>query len=154
MRWWHWLILAAIGIVVWRKRATVAAMAGGAGTAPTPMGRGDASTSPDGTGTPARHTDQSAVWAYGKQHWIGGGGDPNKIHQADQNLYPGFWVNEFGGFYNPSTGEGFPPGTSPVVYGPNAYETGAMQRPEPNLNQVISANYDPAAAAAGYYNVS
>jgi hypothetical protein len=52
-------------------------------------------------------------------------GDPAKIHPADQTLYPGFYLNEYGGYYNPETGESFPPGTSPPAVGLNGYQKGA-----------------------------
>jgi hypothetical protein len=50
--------------------------------------------------------------------------NPDDWRPADQNLYPGYYTTQYGGYYNPDTGASYSPGSSPVVYGPNKYETG------------------------------
>ena len=94
MKWYYWL---GLGILAWlflRPKTTAAAQ--------TPQ---QVITS---------MTDEANA------NWPGGIGDPSKIHEADQNLYPGFWQNEYGGFYNPDTGDSYSPGSSPVVLGRTA----------------------------------
>jgi hypothetical protein len=67
---------------------------------------------PGRTGDP----NKDAVMDEADAVWPGGAGDPALVVPADQSLYPGFWRNEYGGFYNPQTGDSFSPGSSPVVY--------------------------------------
>ena len=44
-----------------------------------------------------------------------GGVDTATIQPADQDLYPGFYTTADGGYYNPTTGETYSPGSSPTA---------------------------------------
>jgi hypothetical protein len=86
--------------------------------------------------------------------------NPDDWKPADQAMYPGFYTTNFGGFYNPDTGQSFSPGSSPPS-ALNAYDTGEAQRPyidtatelpmEQRQTLIDGANYNPSTANAVIY---
>lgn len=69
------------------------------------------------TGSDGLTPEQRATAQEASANWPGGNLiDPHTIVPADQTLYPGFYTSPMGGYYNPTTGDSYSPGSSPVVY--------------------------------------
>ena len=95
MKWYIWVAIAMGVLWLWPKKQQSA---------------------PHSYAPPAV-TPTDTVTDIAQQHFPGGAGDASKITLADQNLYPGFYITESGGYVNPDTGEFYSPGTSPVSSG-------------------------------------
>jgi hypothetical protein len=94
MKWYHWAGIAVVVLWMWTKRK-----------------RGGHSYAPPAV------TPTDKVVAIANDNFPGGAGSHGEIREADQNLYPGFYITADGGYVNPSTGEFYSPGTSPVSSG-------------------------------------
>jgi hypothetical protein len=153
MKWYYYLALAGLGYTVFRFRKGI--ISGGTTTG---SGVDDSARTP-GYSDPRTMATTSpqvvAVIREAEANWPGGAGNWTKIVPADQTLYPGFWTNEHGGYYNPTTGESYSPGTSPVVLPPSAYESGAMVPPTYDLGVEYTGTGNASAAetTAGGFDV-
>lgn len=106
MKWYHLIVVAVLLLLFWPRK--------GQTSSGRPVPTDSTRTRPP---PPARpKTPEEKVADEANANWPGGAGDPNKIVLADQNLYPGYYINEYGGFFNPDTGASFSPGSSPPVY--------------------------------------
>jgi hypothetical protein len=135
MKWYHWVAIAIALIWLWPKKTV----------------------SPKTVANTGKTPEQLLI-EEANANWPGGAGDPSKIHLADQEKYPGFYVNgaDPPGYFNPETGESYSPGSSPVSYASTAYTRGEIEYPRPDITSdaqagrsVLTASGEET-AAAGY----